>query len=92
MQDKIFTFEDLQFKPHKGIPGGVHASLVFNNGYSISVAGGGEYNMLYGDGIDTFEAWASCDETPRAYLTKEEVNNYMKSVQLILEYDDPFAF
>ena len=90
--DKLLTFDDLEFKPHKGVPGGVKAILTFSNGYSISVTGGGDNNMLYGDGVNTFEAWASCDETFKPYLTKEEVTEYMKSVQLISEFEDPFAF
>ena len=90
--DKLLTFDDLVFKPHIGVPGGVKATLTFSNGYSISVSGGGDGNTLYGDGVNTFEAWASCDEVYRSYLTKEEVTEYMRSVQLITEFDDPFAF
>ena len=92
MADKLLTFNDLEFTPHKGVPGGIKATVTFTNGYSISVSGGGDGNTLYGDGVNTFEAWASCDETFKPYLTKEQVTEYMKSVQLISEFDDPFAF
>jgi hypothetical protein len=92
MANKLLTFEDLEFKPHKGIPGGIHAIVTFENGYSLSVVGGGDNNMLYGDGVNTFEAWASCDEVPRMYMSKEEVTEYMRSIQLITDYEDPFAF
>jgi hypothetical protein len=29
MANKILTFEDLEFKPHKGIPGGIQAVVTF---------------------------------------------------------------
>jgi hypothetical protein len=90
MVDKLLTFEDLEFKPHKGIPGGIHSVITFENGYSLSIVGGGTNNMLYGDGVNTFEAWASCDEYPRTYISKQEVTEYMRSVQLIKDYEDPF--
>lgn len=92
MVDKLYTFDDLEFKPHKGIPGGIHATMKFENGYSIAVSGGGNNGMLYGDGVNTFEAWASCDDVPKTYITKDQVTEYMKSVQLIVDFDDPFAF
>ena len=90
MADKLLTFDDLEFTPHKGIPGGIQSVVIFKNGYSLSVVGGGIYNMLYGDGVNTFEAWASCDEYPRPFISKEEVTEYMKTVQLIKDFEDPF--
>lgn len=70
---KIFTFEDLEFKPHGVVPGAVHALLELPNGTSVSVVGGGS-GRLYGDGETTFEVWYSEDEDPRSHQTIEQIN------------------
>jgi len=47
------TFDDLRFKPHSVVIGGIQARMELKNGYEISVVGGGR--GLYGDGVKTFE-------------------------------------
>lgn len=49
------TFDDLVFKPHRIIPGGVQAKLDLGNDIQVSVVGG---PGLYGDGDTTFEVAA----------------------------------
>jgi hypothetical protein len=91
MQDKIFTFEDLQFIAHPGVPNGVKATMTFDNGFAFTVSGD-MGNVFHGDGIETFEVWASCDDMSLMNLTKDQVTDYMQTIQLIRHYDDPFAF
>ena len=71
---KVHTFGDLVFKK-RPVTGGVQAVMEFANGHKISVVGGGQ--GLYGDGINTFEIWRSCDEDVKGRLTKEEVSIQM---------------
>jgi hypothetical protein len=92
MVNKILTFDDLIFTSHPGFRGGVLAKVKFNNGYTMSIQGGGDSPGLYGDGVNTFEAWASCDDESKRYLTSDQITQYMKSIQLIKDYIDPFAF
>jgi hypothetical protein len=73
------TFKDLNFHPHKSGLGGQQAIMKFDNGHRISVVGGGI--GLYGDGINTFEIWRSCDSDVKGYLTKEEVTEEMIELQ-----------
>jgi hypothetical protein len=49
------TFDDLVFKPHRVVPGGVQARLDLGNDIEVSVVGG---PGLYGDGETTFEVAA----------------------------------
>ena len=79
MEKKKITFEDLEFKPHGNIGGATHAKMTFENGHKISVVGGGM--GLYGDGVNTFEIWRSCDEDIKGHLTKEEVTEQMIELQ-----------
>lgn len=38
------------------------------------------YNMLHGDGVDTFEMWDMVNETePRPWLTKDEINAHLEA-------------
>jgi len=71
---KIFTFEDLEFKPHGVVPGAVHAVLELPNGTSVSVVGGGAGSSLYGNGETTFEVWYSEEDDPKGHQTIEEIN------------------
>ncbi len=73
------TFEDLTFNTHPSGFGGVQAILEFDNGHRISVVGGRE--GLYGDGINTFEIWRSCDDDVKGWLTPEEVTEEMIELQ-----------
>ena len=49
--------KDLNFLPHPNGLGGVQCKIKTDNGYTISIVGGGI--GLYGDGVNTFEvaAW-----------------------------------
>ena len=47
------TFNDIKFKLHPNGMGGILGQMELNNGYKISVVGGGR--GLYGDGKTTFE-------------------------------------
>ena len=51
-ETKVFTFDDLIFKPHRIGLGHVQAKHTFENGNSVSVVGG---EMLNGNGVDTWE-------------------------------------
>ena len=53
---KVYTFNDIEFKPHAAVKGGVQGKLILPNNITVSVVGG---PRLYGDGVDTFEvaAW-----------------------------------
>lgn len=55
MENKIYTFDDLDFKPHPNPynKGAVQARLKLNENVEVSVVGGGR--GLYGDGVETFE-------------------------------------
>ena len=55
MENKIYTFDDLDFKPHPNPynKGAVQARLRLNENVEVSVVGGG--TGLYGDGVETFE-------------------------------------
>ena len=72
------TFNDLKFNQHRNGLGGIQAIMDFDNGHRISVVGG---MGLYGDGINTFEIWRSCDGDVKSYLTKEEVSEEMVELQ-----------
>lgn len=80
-KNKVKTFDDLVFKPHGNHwnVGAVQAVMEFPNGHCISVVGGGQ--GLYGDGVNTFEVWASWQEDVQGYLTKDEVTEVMLETQ-----------
>lgn len=75
---KVKTFDDLVFKRHE-LKGAIQAVMTFYNGHRISVVGGGR--GLYGDGINTFEIWRSCDGDVQGNLTKDEVSDQMLELQ-----------
>jgi len=81
------TFKHLQFKQHKAIDGAVHAVLNFDNGTYISVVGGGKGNMLYGNGVTSFEVKSTVTDKRNkvsGFLTKNQVTNRMKYLQSII--------
>ena len=92
METKIFTFEDLMFNSHPTGRGGIQAIKEFDNGHRISVVGGRE--GLYGDGVNTFEIWRSCDSDVKGHLTKEEVTEQMIELQNLPNGSErnPFGF
>ena len=56
MKPKVYTFNDIVFKPHRVAKGGTQGILNLPNNVTVSIVGGPQ---LYGDGVDTFEvaAW-----------------------------------
>ena len=78
-ESRYFTFRDLKFYPHRNGLGGIQAIMEFDNGHRISVVGG--CFGLYGDGVNTFEIWRSCDSDVRGHLTKDEVTEEMIDLQ-----------
>ena len=69
MKPKVYTFNDIVFKPHNVVKGAVQGLLTLPNNITVSIVGGGlqsivgGMNMLRGDGVDTFEvaAWRTND-------------------------------
>ena len=84
------TFDDLKFKRHSVVGGGVMAKMELKNGYEISVVGGGQ--GLYGDGVKTFEVaifdrqgemiYLSDHDQVLGYLSKDDVT------EIIQKYDN----
>lgn len=73
------TFNDLQFKPHPNGRGGIQAIMEFENGHRISVVGGNE--GLYGDGVETFEIWRSCDPDVKGHgIVTDVTHEYYASI------------
>ena len=80
-KNKVKTFDDLVFKPHPNTfnVGAIQAIIEFENGHSISVVGGGQ--GLYGNGVSSFEAWASWQDDVQGWLSKDEVTELMLETQ-----------
>jgi len=81
---KIFTFDDLEFKPHGVVPGAVNAFLELPNGTNVSVVGGGS-GRLYGDGVNAFECLYSDEDEPRAWQSIFQINEELRerSIRLL---------
>lgn len=75
---QVKTFDDLVFRP-RGFFSGIQSIIEFPNGHRMSIVGGGK--GLYGDGVDTFEIWRSCDLDVKGHLTKDEVSSEMLELQ-----------
>ena len=78
----IKMFSDLTFGPHKVVPQGVQSILNFENGYFVSVVGGGV--GLYGDGESSFEVGfndISGEFEVVGHLSPEEVTELMVELQ-----------
>ena len=81
----IIYFENLVFKKHPVVLGGVQLVLVQAtgnfpvNGKWYSVVGGGI--GLHGDGVTTFEVWGDDMDYPFGYLTKDGVEEWMLDMQ-----------
>jgi hypothetical protein len=80
---KIFTFDDLEFKPHGVVPGAVHAVLELPNGTNVSVVGGG--SGVHGDGVNAFECWYSDEDSPRVWQSTFQINEELRerSIRLL---------
>lgn len=76
----IIYFENLEFKRHPVVEGGVQATGNFPiNGKWYSVVGGG--HGLYGDGVETFEIWGDGMDDVIGWLSKSEVNDWLIDMQ-----------
>lgn len=81
-------FKDLDFGAHSAGLGGTHATMVFDNGYGVSVITG---RMFYTSEEKPYEVAVTkggslCYDTPitndvLGYRTEEEVTEIMKQVQ-----------
>ncbi len=81
-ETKVFTFDDLIFKPHRIGLGHVQAKHTFENGNSVSVVGG---EMLNGNGVDTWEI-GIIDEKDEVMETidfadKDKINEVLQKQQ-----------
>jgi|TARA_R110000782_G_scaffold188720_1_gene278742 hypothetical protein len=80
----IKMFSDLIFEPHKVVSQGLQSKLNFENGYFVSVVGGGV--GLYGDGVTSFEVGfndISGEFDVVGHLSTEEVTELMVDIQSI---------
>lgn len=73
--------KDFTKKQHEVISNATQWKLEKNNKVIISIVGGGI--GLYGDGINTFEMWDYREDEPRGYLTRDEINIYLKDNPII---------
>ena len=81
------TFEDLIFNIHP-LGQGMQAKITLDNGKKLSVLFG---ELFYSDGVSTYEAMElGADSEPRGYLTKEEVNEYIKELQKASAINEQF--
>ena len=80
------TFKDLQFREHKHVKGGIHATMRFDNGSWISVVGGGEDNFLKGNGKTSFEIMSNVTENTEqgveTWLSPQKITQRMRWLQL----------
>lgn len=82
------VFEDLEFNPHSGLLGGIHARMDFDNGYGVSVV---QSSFTYGGEEGLYEMAVMkddhiCYDTPitsdvLGYLSEEDVTVHMIEVQ-----------
>ncbi len=68
--------DDFTSKAHEEVPGATQWLADKPDGVQISIVGGGKY--LYGDGITTFEMCYFDEDNPKRFLTKEDINEYIK--------------
>lgn len=98
MEKQINSFEDLVFLPHKNkMEGAVQAQHDLPNGITISVVGG---EMLYGDGIVSFEvaAWRTKDfvwlrlsehDDVLGWRSKEDVTEIIQKLLMDYQIENP---
>lgn len=85
-----FTFADLDFKPHPGMPGSVQARADFGNGYGASVIRG---PYSYGGDQGLYElavmrAGRLCYDTPitddvEGHLTPDDVTGLLAKIEAL---------
>lgn len=98
MEKQINSFDDLVFKAHANkVEGAVQAQHDLPNGLTISVVGG---EMLYGDGINSFEvaAWRtkgfdwlrlSEHDDVLGWRSKEDVTEIIQKLLMDYQIDIP---
>ena len=83
---KLIEFKDLEFTPHKYINSAVSCYIRFTDEEYISIVGGNKNSGLYGDGKTSFEIKSNLTDLTKNgvlyYVSKEEVNEHLKQVQL----------
>jgi len=90
---KYKKFADLEFKPHVCVPGGIHATMEFSNGFGVSVVQGPtQKSGLYGNAeTGTYELailihgslldGSVLDEAIHGYLSPADVSAQMVTLQ-----------
>ena len=80
------TFKDLEFKAHGNVENGVHAKMQFDNGSWLSVVGGGDGQVLKGNGSSSFEIMSNVTEKTvngvEGWLTPAKITERMRWLQL----------
>jgi hypothetical protein len=80
------TFKHLEFKAHANVKGGVYAFMEFDNGSWISVVGGGEGQLLKGNGVTSFEIMSNVTDNRElgveGWLTPAKITERMRWLQL----------
>ena len=83
---KLIKFKDLEFTPHKYINNAVSCYIRFTDEEYISIVGGDKNSGLYGNGETSFEIKSNLtdltEEGVLSYVSKEEVNEHLKQIQL----------
>ena len=86
--------DDFKERPHPHLPGVTHWYLLTpdNQVQLVSVVGGVskfaldggepvEHQLVYGDGVETFEMWDhTCHTEPIGYRTKEQINKHLATM------------
>ena len=72
--------KNLNFLPHPNGLGGVQCKIKTDNGYTISIVGGGL--GLYGDGVNTFEVAAWKSDGDMAWVKLSPYNDVLGHVTI----------
>jgi hypothetical protein len=78
---KNLKWEDLKFRNHQYVLGGVACRIDFDNGEWCSIVGAPyrkDMMTLYGDGVVTFEIWSSSTNK-----TRNGVKGWLSKVQVV---------
>jgi len=85
MESKKIKFDDLVFKAHSVVKGGVMAYKEFEDGSYLSIVGGGV--GLYGNGTTSFEVMSNRthkqmgSDGVRGWIGKEKINRMLNYIQ-----------
>jgi len=83
--------KDLNFLPHGTVKGGVQCKIDTDNGYTISIVGGGL--GLYGDGKTTFEVAAWKSDGDMAWVKLSPYNDVLahQSIDMVHQIIDDIS-